>query len=195
MEHYLQLAQQNQAKAHEIISTLNIIEAWNSIGSKINLIGSLKIGLLMKHLDIDFHVYTEVVDISQSFYAISLIAQHPGVQSVQYSNLLNEEDECLEWHITYIDDNHAKWQIDIMHIVTGSKYDGYFERVGDGIVRRLTEKSRNTILKLKWETPDDEKIMGVEYYRAVLDGGVKTMKEFQEYRLAHPINGILEWQP
>ena len=82
-----------------------------------------------------------------------------------------------------------------MHIVTGSKYDGYFERVGDGIVRRLTEKSRNTILKLKWETPDDEKIMGVEYYRAVLDGGVKTMKEFQEYRLAHPINGILEWQP
>lgn len=195
MEHYLQLAQQNQAKAHEIISTLNIIEAWNSIGAKINLIGSLKIGLLMKHLDIDFHVYTEVVDISQSFYAISLIAQHPGVQSVQYSNLLNEEDECLEWHITYIDDHQAEWQIDIMHIVTGSKYDGYFERVGDGIVRRLTEKSRNTILKLKWETPDDEKIMGVEYYRAVLDGGVKTMKEFQEYRLAHPINGILEWQP
>lgn len=195
MEHYLQLAQQNQAKAHEIISTLNIIEAWNSIGAKINLIGSLKIGLLMKHLDIDFHVYTEVVDISQSFYAISLIAQHPGVQSVQYSNLLNEEDECLEWHITYIDDNHAKWQIDIMHIVTGSKYDGYFERVGDGIVRRLTEKSRNTILKLKWETPDDEKIMGVEYYRAVLDGGVKTINELQEYQLAHPINGILEWQP
>lgn len=149
----------------------------------------------MKHLDIDFHVYTEVVDISQSFYAISLIAQHPGVQSVQYSNLLNEEDECLEWHITYIDDNHTKWKIDIMHIVTGSKYDGYFERVGDGIVKRLTVESRNTILKLKWETPDDEKIMGVEYYRAVLDGGVKTMKEFQEYRLAHPINGILEWQP
>lgn len=195
MEHYLQLAQQNQAKAHEIISTLNIIEAWNSIGAEINLIGSLKIGLLMKHLDIDFHVYTEIVDISQSFYAVSLIAQHPGVQSVKYSNLLNEEDECLEWHITYIDDNKAKWQIDIMHIVTGSKYDGYFERVGDGIVRRLTEVSRNTILKLKWETPDDEKIMGVEYYRAVLDGGVKTMNEFQEYRLAHPINGILEWQP
>ena len=195
MEHYLQLAQQNQAKAHEIISTLNIIEAWNSIGAKINLIGSLKIGLLMKHLDIDFHVYTKVVDISQSFYAISLIARHPGVQSVKYSNLLNEEDECLEWHITYIDDNHAKWQIDIMHIVKGSKYDGYFERVGDGITKRLTEVSRNTILKLKWETPDDEKIMGVEYYRAVLDGGVKTMNEFQEYRLAHPVNGILEWQP
>lgn len=195
MEHYLQLAQQNQTKAHEIISALNIVEAWNSIGAKVNLIGSLKIRLLMKHRDIDFHVYTETVDISKSFYAVSLIAQHQGVQSVQYSNLLNEEDECLEWHITYIDDNHVEWLIDIMHIVKGSKYDGYFERVGDGIEKRLTEESRNTILKLKWETPDDEKIMGVEYYRAVLDGGVKTMNEFQEYRLAHPVNGILEWQP
>lgn len=195
MKTYLQLAQQNQSKAHKIISALNIIEAWNSIGAKINLIGSLKIGLLMKHLDIDFHAYTEAIDIRQSFHAISLIAQHQGVQSVQYRNLLNEEDKCIEWHITYIDDHQAEWQIDIMHIVKGSKYDGYFEQVADGIEKRLTDGLRDTILRLKWETPDDEKIMGVEYYRAALDGGVKTMNEFQEYRLTHPVNGILEWQP
>ena len=195
MNPYKQISIQNQQQAHEIISELKIIEAWSEIGAQVNLIGSLKLGLLMKHLDIDFHVYTEEMDISKSFQAISKISQHQGVKSVQYNNLLDAEDQCLEWHIVYLDENNAEWQIDIMHIKKGSTYDGYFERVADAIESRLTDEYRDIILRLKWETPDDEKIMGVEYYRAVLEGGVKTIDELREYRQSHQVNGILNWLP
>ena len=48
----------------------------------------------------------------------------------------------------------------MIHIVSGSRYDGHFERVADRIAAALTPETRRTILQLKFETPDDEKIAG-----------------------------------
>ena len=77
----------------------------------------------------------------------------------------------------------------------GSAYDGYFERVADRIAAVLTDRTRETILRLKYETPEAEKIMGIEYYQAVLRDGVGTYTEFEAWRAAHPVTGILEWMP
>lgn len=46
-----------------------------NIGAEINLVGSLKIGTLGKHPDIDFHTYTPELDIRQSFAVMAQIAQ------------------------------------------------------------------------------------------------------------------------
>ena len=54
----LDLARRNQQKARKIIEDTKIIPIWESIGARVNLVGSLSTGLLMKHLDIDFHIYT-----------------------------------------------------------------------------------------------------------------------------------------
>jgi DNA polymerase sigma len=54
----LDLARRNQQKAWKIIEDTKIIPAWESVGARVNLVGSLNTGLLMKHLDIDFHIYT-----------------------------------------------------------------------------------------------------------------------------------------
>lgn len=86
-------------------------------------------------------------------------------------------------------------EIDIIHIVKGSKYDGYFERMARQVKQALTDDTRLAILRLKNETPDNEHIMGVEYYQAVLKYGVRTMPEFIEWRKSHPTDGILEWTP
>ena len=59
----------------------------------------------------------------------------------------------------------------------------------------LTDRTRETILRLKYETPEAEKIMGIEYYQAVLRDGVGTYTEFEAWRAAHPVTGILEWMP
>jgi hypothetical protein len=37
--------------------------------------------------------------------------------------------------------------------------------------------------------------MGIEYYRAVIEGSVKTYDEFVQYRKDNPVFGILEWKP
>lgn len=60
------------------------------------------------------------------------------------------------------------WQLDMIHIEKGSRYDGYFEEVARRISAALTDETREAILRLKWETPDTEKIAGIEYYMAVL---------------------------
>ena len=53
-----ELAKRNQQKAWEIIEDTRIVRIWEGIGAKVNLVGSLRTGLLMKHRDIDFHIYT-----------------------------------------------------------------------------------------------------------------------------------------
>lgn len=58
-----------------------------------------------------------------------------------------------------------------------------------------TEETRNAILQIKYDTPETEKIMGIEYYQAVLRDGVRTYAEFKAWRAANPVEGILEWMP
>lgn len=181
--------------AKNIIEKLQIVDLWQSVGAEINLVGSLKTGLLCKHCDIDFHVYSENVSIVESFYVILRIFKLGKFKKYNFKNLLNTEEECLEWHLIYIDDNHNEWQIDIIHMPFNSKYYGYFEKVAERILAVMTEEQRDIILKLKYETPDDEKISCIEYYRAVIEGGVKTFKDFIQWRNNNPLSGILEWMP
>lgn len=195
MDDFLQISEQNQREAREIIKKLDIENVWKSIGAEINLVGSLKMGLLMKHLDIDFHVYTENVSISESLSAILKISKNPQVKSFRFKNLLKTDENCLEWHLIYTDESGRDWQIDIIHMPLNSKYRGYFENIAERIQSRLTPDTKRTILRLKYETPDNMKIMGIEYYRAVLDEGVSTFEKFAKFREFCPAEGIVDWVP
>lgn len=195
MKEILALSEKNQQRAWEIIKDTKVIEIWESVGATINLVGSLKLGLMAKHCDIDFHIYTFPFKLSDSFAAIAKLAEHPLVKRIEYTNFLDAEDECIEWHAWIEDKDHNMWHIDMIHIIKESRYDGYFEKVSDRIAAVLTEEMQNTILRLKFETPDNKKIMGIEYYRAVIEGGVRTLEEFTRWRKENPVVGILEWMP
>ena len=123
------------------------------------------------------------------------IAAKPGIRRVEYANLLDEEDCCLEWHAQYEDRDGRRWQIDLIHMAEGSPWAGYFERVADRIAAVLTPETREAILRLKYETPDGEKIPGIAYYRAVLAEGVRSYAEFAAWLREHPVEGIVEWMP
>ena len=192
---FLNIARKNQKKAFEIIEKLSIYPAWTSIGATVHLIGSLKTELLMKHLDIDFHIYTPKLKISDSFKAIEKIAENEGIEKLEYTNLSLTPEACLEWHLFYKDDNKDVWQIDMIHILKGSRYDGFFENIASRINQYATSQQKETILQLKYETPDNEKIAGIEYCRAVMQDGVQSYAELIEWRERNSIDGILEWQP
>lgn len=194
MDDILKLAAKNQQKARQVIKDAGIIESWESIGAKINLVGSLANGLLMKHRDIDFHIYTPHLSIDQSFAAIAGIAARPGIKKITYDNLLAEADACLEWHAWFEDEDGLLWQIDMMHILRGSKYDGYFEKVAAEIKTKITEEQRQTVLMLKYQTPEDIKIPGIEYYQAVMRDGIKDFENFLRWH-KEQAGGIIEWMP
>lgn len=194
-ERLIEIAQINQHRAHEIIQELNLIPLWASINVEAHLVGSLRMGLLMKHLDIDLHLYSDPVSLADDFRIIARLAQNHRIKQIEYANLLDTEEACLEWHLHYEDPLNQMWQIDMIHILKGSRYDGYFEQMADRIVTALTDETRHTILQLKYETPESEKIMGIEYYQAVLRDGVKNYVEFETWRRQHPITGIITWMP
>lgn len=195
MEDILALSARNQERAWEIIRETDLTGIWESVGTEIRLVGSLNMGLMMTHRDIDFHIYSEPVDLQKSFAAMARLAECPGIRSVEYTNLLDTPEKCLEWHARYEDRDREIWQIDMIHILKGSFYDGYFEKMAERIKAVLTPETRRTILQLKWETPANEKIMGVEYYQAVIRDGVSTYAGFTEWRRRHPVTGIIEWIP
>lgn len=195
MTDVFEIAKEHQSRAWEVVREARILEAWKSIGAEINLVGSLRTGLLIRHLDIDFHIYTEPMDISDSFRAIATLAPNPRIRRIEYANLLDAEDRCLEWHAWYEDPRGDTWQIDMIHIVRASRYAGWFEQVADRINAVIDEEQREAVLSIKYAIPKDRKVMGVKIYMAVMRDGVRDYPQFVEWEKRHPEEGIFTWMP
>lgn len=195
MSVYAERAAENTRRAHQIIAALDLQRLWQSIGAEVRQVGSLRMGLLAKHRDLDFHIYSDRIDIRSDFEVMGRLASCPGIERIAFGNSLDTDEACVEWHAWYRDEDNELWQIDLIHILRGSRYDGYFEQVADRIAAALTDERREAILRLKFETPDELKIMGIEYYQAVIRDGIRTWEEFEAWRAAHPAEGIVEWLP
>ena len=132
------IARRNRLRAEEVIRDSRLAEIWRSVGAEVRQVGSLRSGLLMKHRDIDFHIYSSPLRLEESFAAMAQLAADPAVGRIECRNLLATDEACVEWHATYRDRDGDEWQLDMIHIVRGSRYDGYFERVADRIAAALT---------------------------------------------------------
>ena len=191
----LELAQQNQQAAWKILDNSGIVQAWERIGATVHLIGSLKSGLMAKSRDIDMHIYTDNLDIAESFSVMQELAQRLLLKEIQYKNLIHTEEECIEWHAWYEDADMNLWKFDMIHIRKSSKYDGVVERVTDAITSRLTPEIRKTILQIKFDMPDGVTIPGIEIYHAAFEGGVRNYAELEAWRKNNPLTNSLDWLP
>ncbi len=195
MADLFELSTQIEQRARKIVEDTKVIDIWKSAGAEINLVGSLKMGLMMKHRDIDFHIYSPSLDTSEDFFTMAKLASNPSVTRIEYINLVNTEENCIEWHAWCRDQDGEIWQLDMIHILKGSFYDGYMEQVSDRILQVMTPEMKRTILRLKYDTPDEEKIAGIEYYQAVIRGCVQTYGDFLQWRKTNPLSGVLQWMP
>lgn len=191
----LELALHNQQTAWKILEYTGIIPAWEGIGATVHLVGSLKSGLLVKSKDIDLHIYTDKLDIVESFSVMQELAERLSLREVQYKNLIHTEEECIEWHTIYKDENMDTWKFDMIHIRKGSKYDGVVEKVTAAIMNRLTPEIKKTILQIKFDVPDGVQIPGIEIYHAVFTGGVSSYEELEQWRKTNPLVNSLDWMP
>lgn len=191
----LTLAAENQQTAWQILKQTGIIPTWEKAGATVNLVGSLKSGLLMKNRDIDMHIYTDKLSVAESFSVIQELAERLSLKEIHYKNLIDTEEECIEWHVLYEHTNRDIWKFDMIHIRKGSRYDGTVERVTDAITERLTPEIRKKILQLKQEIPDSITIPGIEIYHAVFEGDVSSYEELEQWRKNHPLINSLDWLP
>ena len=195
MESVLDTADRLQERARIVIAETDVRELWTSIGATVNLIGSLKTGLLINNRDIDFHIYTDPFNLADSFSVMAKLAENSRIQSIQYTNQLEAADKCIEWHAFYKDQDGYTWQIDMIHILNESPFAGYFENVADRISEVLTRETREAILKIKNSIPAEQKVMGISIYKAVIQDGIRDVDSFLKWNENQPEPGIVSWTP
>lgn len=188
------ISSENTQRAFAVLRGLRIVPIWELQGATVHLVGSLANGLYMDSHDIDLHVYTEPFSIEHSFSAMSELAAVPGVKHITYTNLLNTEEACLEWHLTYEDERKESWTFDIIHILKGSKYDGYFEKQAQQIKAALTDETRQAILQIKADLPIRPHIGGIWIYEAVLRQNIRTAAAFSAWYAKQDPTRILTWE-
>lgn len=190
-----ELAISNQKKARVVLAESGIDEIWKASGCRVNLVGSLRMGLLASHRDIDLHVYSSGITAESSFAIVAKIAMNPNVTEIRCINGLHTDEHCVAWHVFYKWYDGSIWQFDIIHIEEGSYYDGFFERMADRILEVMTPEQRDIILRLKFETSDGNDYHGVEYYEAVIADGITDMLGFEEWVSRHRKKAPYYWIP
>ena len=147
------ISRERCARARDILRRSGIVEAWREAGAQVEIVGSLRMGLMMKHRDIDLHIYSAPLTLDRSFAAMARIAACPNIGRIECRNLMATEERCVEWHAEWAEPDDGTWMIDMIHIERGSRYDGYFERMADGVRRAADDEMRRAILRLKWLSP------------------------------------------
>lgn len=189
------IAAGNLTAAHTVIEELDIPGTWASVGARANLIGSVRNGLMANHLDIDYHVYSDPLDIEDSFRAVARIAARPGVDKLWYMNSIETNEHCMEWHLIYRDGRGREWKIDMIHILAGSYYDGRMERFAERIAEVVTEDQKRAIIDIKFDTPADEVIPAIFIYQAVIRDGVTDFASFRKWQESQDMGRVVGWIP
>lgn len=192
---YFEKSQKAAERAAEVLKMSGIKAIWEKAGAEVRLVGSLRMGLIAKHRDIDLHVYSSGITEESSFAIASQMAKNPNIVEIKCLNGLHTDEHCISWHILYKISENEVWQIDIIHIEKGTQFDGYFEEMADKIASKLTPEVKNLILELKYNTPDDEMIHGVEYYEAVIADGVTNIQELREWIKTRRSKPFYYWMP
>lgn len=86
------------ARARDILRRSGVAEAWRQAGAEVNIVGSLRMGLMMKHRDIDLHIYSSPLTVEASFAAMARIAACPNIGRIECRNLMSTPERCIEWH-------------------------------------------------------------------------------------------------
>ena len=102
-------------QALEVLRVSGIAQVWEQAGCRVNIVGSLRMGLMAKHRDIDLHVYSSGVTVEDSFAIAARIAADPRITEVKCINGLHTEESCVAWHLMF-DYGGEMWQVDVIHI-------------------------------------------------------------------------------
>ena len=179
----------------KVLRESKVLEAWESIGGKVRIVGSFRTDLMMKHRDIDLHIYTESLDVSRALEALRPVIASGKTAGLHYVNGAESNEHCLEWHLRLLDELGEEWKIDMIQIQAGTRYDGVMEDVAEGVMDAATPEVRKRILSLKKECPDDLQICGIAFCKAVIADGVTNWKQFSEWLRNNPPERLMHWRP
>lgn len=190
---HLEKAVKLQKQANKVIEELQIRSRWGAVGNTV-LVGSANFGL-MTTPNLDFEIYVEEPDVRIGFDTIREFAAIPGVKQIQYLNFMGTSDPGLYWRIDYQDQQGVMWDIDNWLVPFSHPHAGMAENFATAMKKALTDETRQIILEIKSQRTPERKFRGIDIYKAVLDGGVRDMKQFMEWIAKYPPVEMETWRP
>ena len=150
---------------------------------------------LMVALDIDMEIYCDAPRIEHGFEVMSEVARLPGVWQVRFSNELEGPDQGLYWRIRYRDGQGDNWKMDNWLLSHDHPHAHWADRFAGAMQQALTDETRQTILEIKEALLDEKDVRGIDIYRAVLEGGVRSPSDFRRWVEDHKPSGMVLWLP
>ena len=194
MDDLLLRAEQRRERALRIIRELGLLSRWSRYGDPV-VVGAIRHGLVVA-LDIDMEIYSDNPRIEHGFELMSEVARLPGVWKIRFTNQLEDDaDPGLYWQIRYRDQEGEVWNVDSWLLGHDHPYAHWAERFADAMAKALTDDTRHAILEIKESLLAEEGIRGIDIYRAVLDGGVRSPSEFRSWAAEHTSSGMVLWLP
>jgi len=177
-----------QAEAYNLIHELNLLALLSHAGQPEH-IGSSVSGLMVWR-DIDFNVWCPDRSLHTIVETMQPLLTHPRVTKLIYANETEGHapselrgDERY-YYVTYLEtESRQEWKIDISFWLSDQPrgHLAYLEYLGS----RLTDETRLAILWIKdvWHhfPSYPYQVGGTDIYDAVLEHGVRTPAQFQEY--------------
>ncbi len=180
-------AKELQKEAMRVVKSLGVLDIIGKI-SEPEIVGSAKSGLMAVQ-DVDIHAYMETTDLKKVAALLPLFARMPTIQKVQFNNYRelrrdHRKDRVNFPHGYYVGlrsvEPSGEWKID-MWFGDRSAFNDYYEFKLD----KLTDEQRLAILRLKEEYKAEkgykDGAISTDFYKAVLEGNVRTLEDFQRY--------------
>ena len=190
IEHSKRLLQRQdllQDEAQAVVKELDLVRFLSNAGT-VRVHGSSVLGL-MTWRDIDVAVSSPRLSIERVYEVITPLLTHPRIKQVRYLNESGSfnftgllRDERYFFMVFYNSGAESDWKIDISFWLEEGVRP---EPIHDMIEQKLTPETRLIILHIKdvwWKQPSyRQEVSSVDIYDAVLQHGVRTLDEFDQY--------------
>jgi hypothetical protein len=138
---------------------------------------------LMTWRDLDLYIKAPNVSIDDFFAFGADVTQRFGASKAFFTDNRTHEPPGLYWGIRLGDLRQGAWKFDIW-AVGGAEFENAVAQAHT-FVRRLTPEIREVILRIKeayWNDPRyRDTITSAGIYEAVLDHGIRSVAEYEEY--------------
>ncbi len=182
-----------QSAGQRVAAALDFERRWSAAG-KVVPVGSARFGL-MTTPNLDYEIYTDRPTPAAGFAVACALAAVPGVTGIDYRNFLNTDDPGLYWRIDYRDADGRAWDIDAWLVSFDHPQAGMAKAFAVAMAAMLTDEMRERILTVKTAARAEGPVRGIDVYKAVIAGGVRTLAEFRAWTARHPPAKMETWRP
>jgi hypothetical protein len=188
----LERARKRRHEAERVLTDLGVVGAWQGVG-EVAVEGALALDLVVAH-DIDLEVVVPRTDLGELIAIWLDLRAHP---SVVRGSVIERPEAPLEgvYFLLVVRADDVDWSIETWVFQMGRAAPRGADLV-EPLRRRLNDANRVSILQLKEQVAarsGQPKIPSVRVYEAVLEHGVETLDQLDQWFLEHA--GGEPWLP